>query len=146
MSDEGVRIGRPLRVVVLTPEATVLDTFVRSLRLPADTGQVGIRLRCEPAVSPLEPGLVLLGRNGEHGYLATAGGVVRSDGRTAVILTPLAVAGDEADSVLSRLADALSAQTPELELRRTIHNLEKGMLLELRRPAAPSRPIRPGAT
>jgi len=37
-----------LHLRVYTPAACVLDTPVRSLRVPSDTGQVGLRPRAEP--------------------------------------------------------------------------------------------------
>lgn len=124
-----------LRLEVLTPEATVLDREVRGLRLPTDTGQVGLRPRGEPSVLPVEPGLVLLHTGEGLRYVATAGGIARSDGARVLLLTPVAVHGDAADDVLARLDEALARPGVEQELRRTIEGLELGMLRELRAPS-----------
>jgi len=125
-----------LTVVVRTPQAVVAELAAQSLRVPADTGQVGLRPRSEPAVLTLEPGLALLWTDQGAHFLATAGGLLRCDGRRVVLLTPVAVVGRDAQQVQDRLDRALAVPSAELELRRTIEKLEAGILRELRGGAA----------
>jgi F0F1-type ATP synthase epsilon subunit len=122
-----------LRLVVRTPQGGVLDQPVTSLRLPSDTGQVGLRPRSEPAVLLVEPGLVLAATTGGLRFVATAGGLLRCDGEEAVLLTPLAVAGESAEAVRTELAEALGTPRVDLELRGVLQRLETGILQELRR-------------
>jgi F0F1-type ATP synthase epsilon subunit len=121
-----------LHLVVRTPHELVADTEVDSLRVPCDTGEVGLRPRSEAAVLAVEPGLALLRAAGTLRFLATAGGILRCDGREVVLLTPVAVLGDDADEVGLRLDAALAAPAAERELRRAIERLEHGILRELR--------------
>lgn len=123
-----------LRLEVLTPEASVLDLEVRSLRLATDTGEVGLRPRGEAAVMALEPGLVLVRTERGTLYLATAGGIVRSDAARVRLLTPVAVRGDDPDAVLAQLDEALAQPGLEGKLRSSIGQLEAGILRELRAP------------
>lgn len=125
-----------LRFVVQTPQGVVWDGPVRSLRVPADSGQVGLRPRSEPAALVVEPGLVLC--NGPEGlrFVATAGGLLRCDGEEAVLLTPLAVTGEGAESVRAELEQALATPRAAFELRAVLQRLETGILQELRRGAA----------
>lgn len=123
-----------LHLVVRTPHALIAELDVVSLRVPADTGEVGLRPRGEATVLALEPGLVLARTASGVHFLGTAGGLLRSDGRRAILLTPLAVLGNDGPGVLDALAAALATPDPELELRRMMDRLQTGILQELRRP------------
>ncbi len=127
-----------LRLVVRTPQGGVFDERVTSLRVPSDTGQVGLRPRSEPAVLVVEPGLVLAASSDGLRIVATTGGLLRCDGEEAVLLTPLAVVGESAEAVRTELQKALGAPRADLELRAVLQRLETGILEELRRaePAA----------
>ncbi len=121
-----------LELIVRTPHEVVVETAVESLRIPTDTGQVGLRPGAESAVFALEPGLVLAEAGASLRYLATAGGLLRCDGRRAILLTPIAVVGSDAATVRRRLDEALLLPSADLALRRSIERLEAGILRELR--------------
>ena len=125
-----------LRFVVRTPQGGVLDERVTSLRVPTDTGQVGLRPRAEAAALVVEPGLALAASSDGLRFLATAGGLLRCDGKQAVLLTPLAVVGDSAEVVRAELSQALETPSRDLELRAVLQRLETGILQELRRGAS----------
>lgn len=122
-----------LRLVVRTPRGPVFDGLVTTLRVPSDTGQVGLRPRSEPAALVVEPGLVLAAALEGLRFVATAGGLLRCDGVQAILLTPLAAAGASADAVRRELEEALETPRVELELRGVLQRLETGILEELRR-------------
>lgn len=122
-----------LTLVVRTPQEVTAELEARSLRVPSDTGQVGLRPRSEPTVLAVEPGLVLVRTQEGTRFLATAGGLLRCDGRRAIVLTPVAVVGSDPLEVRTRLEEALAAPRADLELRRAIERLETGILRELRR-------------
>lgn len=122
-----------LQLRVRTPQGSVVDDAVTSLRVPTDSGQVGLRPRSEAAAFVVEPGLVLAAGAGGLRFVATAGGLLRCDGREAVLLTPLAVVGESADVVAAQLDEALGLPRADLELRAVLQRLETGILQELRR-------------
>jgi F0F1-type ATP synthase epsilon subunit len=122
-----------LRLIVRTPQCGVFDEPVTSLRVPTDTGQVGLRPRSEEAALVVEPGLTLARCADGLRFVATAGGLLRCDGKKAVLLTPLAVTGDSAEVVHAELSRALAEPGPDLELRSVLQHLETGILRELRR-------------
>lgn len=122
-----------LRLRVRTPQGSVIDERVRSLRVPGDTGQVGLRPRSEAAALVVEPGLALANTPSGLRFVATAGGLLRCDGREAVLLTPLAVVGESAEAVGSELERVLGTPSPDRELRGLLQRLETGILQELRR-------------
>ncbi len=120
-----------LRAIVRTPSETIVDQHVAALRIPTQTGQVGLRPRGEPTVLAVEPGLILLRTAGGHRYAGTAGGLLHTNGQSASLLTPLAVVGDDAESVSRQLDALLSAPSEEMEARRTLGRLETRILQEL---------------
>jgi F0F1-type ATP synthase epsilon subunit len=120
---------------VRTPQGIAFEAKLRSLRVPTDTGQVGLRPRTERTALGVEPGLVLAGALEGLRFVATAGGLLRCDGKEAVLLTPLAVAGDSAPAVRAALEAALRGAQADLELRKVLQRLESGLLHELRRAA-----------
>ncbi|MDH5566127.1 MAG: hypothetical protein OEY15_05575 [Myxococcales bacterium] len=122
-----------LRFMVRTPLGGVVDQRVTSLRVPTDTGQVGLRPRSEPAALVVESGLVLASDRDAERFVATAGGLLRCDGREAVLLTPLAVVGDTAEAVRVEIERALETPSADRELRAVLQRLEAGILQELRR-------------
>ena len=127
-----------LRFQVRTPQGRAFDERVTSLRVPSDTGQVGLRPRSESAALVVEPGLALAtSSNGLH-FVATAGGLLRCDGNDVVLLTPLAVVGENAAEVRKQLMDVLGRPGPDQELRGVLQRLETGILEELRRGASPA--------
>lgn len=121
-----------LRLVIRTPQGIVFDRLVRSARLPTETGQAGLRPREEPILLAVEPGLVLLSVDRILHFAATAGGLLEGDREGAVIYTPFAVVGDNADDVLSALEEAVAVPGSELAARRRLAELEERIAQELR--------------
>lgn len=124
--------ARELQLVVRTPREVVLEWQVSSIRVPTETGQVGVRPRVEPLVLAVEPGLVLVRRGDSYEFVGTAGGLLRCDGASASLLTPLAVSGDDEDSVVKALDDAIARPSAEMEARATLGRLQTSILRELR--------------
>jgi F0F1-type ATP synthase epsilon subunit len=87
-------------------------------------------------VLAIEAGLVLIRGEERTLFVGTAGGVLRCDGHWLTILTPLAVRGMEADSVVALLDQALAAAHEEAEIREALGKLEHRILHELRREPA----------
>lgn len=121
-----------LRVIIRTPNETILDVDAVALRVNTHTGQVGLRPRGEPTVLAIEAGLIVLRLNGDKRYAGTAGGLLHTDGKSASLLTPLAVVAEDPDSVSEQLDALLSAPSEEMEVRRSLGRLETRILQELR--------------
>ena len=121
-----------LKFVVRTPREVALDLQVSSIRVPTETGQVGLRPRAEPLVLAIEPGLVLVRQDTAYQFVGTAGGLLRCDGHLVSLLTPLAVQGNNEDTVLGALETALAQPSVEMEARETLGRLQSSILRELR--------------
>ncbi|MEQ9410310.1 MAG: hypothetical protein RIK87_21415 [Fuerstiella sp.] len=127
-----------LHVTIRTPGKTVVDQEVVALRVPTESGQVGLRPRGEPSVLAVEAGLIVLRlRNGIQ-YAGTAGGLLHTSGQRTSMLTPMAVVGDDVDSVSRQLDALLAAPSDEMEVRRTLGRLETRILQELREREEPN--------
>ncbi|MEZ5583360.1 MAG: hypothetical protein R3F37_11965 [Candidatus Competibacteraceae bacterium] len=122
---------RKLHVIIRTPGETVVEQDVAGLRVPTHSGQVGLRPRCEPSVLAVEAGLIVLRLNGCNHYAGTAGGLLHTSGEEASLLTPLAVVGDDVESVARQLDALLAAPSEEMDVRRTLGHLETRILQEL---------------
>jgi F0F1-type ATP synthase epsilon subunit len=136
-----------LHTIVRTPHGVVFEQDLEALRVPVETGQVGLRPGGEPAVLAIAAGLVIArGGAGDAGdasrrhFIGTAGGLLTLDGAAAVLLTPLAVTGTTAEGVLAELENALATPNAEMEARAAIERLERGILQELRRERGGGRP------
>jgi F0F1-type ATP synthase epsilon subunit len=131
-----------LHVTIRTPSETVVHEDVAALRVPTQSGQVGLRPRGEPSVLAVEAGLIVLRFSGGMRYAGTAGGLLHTSGESASLLTPLAVVGDNIDSVSRQLDTLLSAPNEEMEVRRTLGRLETRILKELRQGEEPAGSVK----
>jgi len=120
-----------LQFVVRTPRQTVLDLPVCSLRVPTETGQVGLRPRCESLVLAIEASLIVARTVDGIRFVGTAGGLLTCDGRTATVLTPLAVAGNDQAQIQQALHLALGEPTEDMQARTALERLEGGILQEI---------------
>jgi len=125
-----------LGFVIRTPHEVLVQAEVLALRVPTETGQVGLRPHEEPFVVVVEPGLLVLRDAARVRFAATAGGLLECDREQALLYTPFAVLGDAEDEVLRALDAALATPSSELEARRRLDEIERRIVQELRhRPA-----------
>lgn len=126
---------RGFQFTIRTPHETALFLEVRSVRIPTETGQVGLREHAEPTVIAVEPGLVLAHTmESETVFAGTAGGLLLCDGMQALLLTPLAVAGIDHDTIVQQLRAAVDEPNEEMRARAMLEKLEEEILGEMRRP------------
>ena len=120
-----------LKLIVRTPRGAVVEAEARSIRVLTETGQVGLRPKMEAVILTVEPGLVLVHREDSSLFVGTAGGLLKCDGKLATLLTPLAVAAENQESVMRELQQQLSEPREELEVRNTINNIQSSILTEI---------------
>lgn len=106
-----------LRLVLVTPETTLLDLMVRSIRFPLFDGQIGVLPGRAPLVGRLGLGeLIYSGAIGEGSYFID-GGFAQIKGQVVTILTNKAVAVDKINSEAAAqeltAANALKPTSPE---------------------------------
>ena len=125
-------MSNSLQVVIRTPQSVVVETDADSVRVLSETGHVGLRPRMEHIILALEPGLALVHRNESILFVGTVGGLLTCDGVIVTILTPLAVAGKNEETVLRELQIQLDQPMTEMEVRNTINSIQTNILNELK--------------
>ncbi len=120
-----------LKFIVRTPRQIVVETQARSIRVLTETGHVGLRPKMEAVILTVEPGLVLVQREDSMLFVGTSGGLLKCDGVVATLLTPLAVAAKNQESVMRELQMQLRQPKAELEVRTTINNIQSSILTEI---------------
>lgn len=120
-----------LHLQVRTPHGSVIDRDVHSLRLPTETGQVGLRAHRATTVLVVEPGLLVIHAGGATSFASTAGGLLRMADNEADLFTPYATTGETPESVLEDLDKQLAAPDSELAMRRRLTELEQRIMREL---------------
>ncbi len=117
-----------IRVTIRTPRETVFQGDVLSVRLPTESGQVGLRGGAEPTVLAFEPGLIVLRGAEETQLVGTAGGLLHGGRDALELLTPLAVMGRDRRQVTDALEEALAEPRAEWEARTRLGRLEDRLL------------------
>ncbi|MCM2372545.1 F0F1 ATP synthase subunit epsilon [Aporhodopirellula aestuarii] len=120
-----------LHVIIRTPREVVAEMAVVSMRVPTQSGQVGVRPRGEANVLAIEPGLISFRLDRGMRYAGTAGGLLHASGDSASLLTPIAVVADDVDSVSRALDELLDSPSEEMDVRRAMGRLESRILQEL---------------
>ena len=121
----------PLHVIIRTPSETVLEIDCNSIRVPTQSGQVGLRPGSEASVLAVEAGLIVIKHQQGTQYAGTAGGLLRNQGSQIRLLTPLAVSGNDVESVSQQLDVLLAAPSEEMEVRQALGRLETRILQEV---------------
>jgi F0F1-type ATP synthase epsilon subunit len=137
--------GRALDFRVLVPDELALRVTALSIRVPTESGQVGLRPGVEPVVLAVEAGIVLVRTAATTSFVGTAGGLLRTDGIVVTLLTPLAIGGDDAATLLTELRRRLGEPSSEMEARTMLGRLEERILDELRRETTRTGPGRSGS-
>ena len=125
-------MAEQLHLVIRTPRGAVFDGPVRSVRLPTESGQVGLRARQEPLVLAVEPGLLVLHADQATLFAATAGGLLEGAREQSSLYPPFAVVGAAGSEVLDALDHALATPDAELAARRRLDEIERRILRQLR--------------
>ena len=126
-----------LLLIVRTPHEDVYQRHVRSIRVPTETGHVGLRPRTEPTVLAVEAGVVNIrsaeGDVAADTFIGTAGGLLICKTSLVTLLTPIALVGHDEDAVVKQIDELVQQPNSELEARATLSKLEGHILNELRR-------------
>lgn len=120
-----------MHFVIQTPRDRIFDGQVRAVRVPTETGQVGLRSRMEPMILAIEPGLMVIRTDGEIRFAASAGGLLIIDRDESAVYTPYAATGLSGPELLAALEERLGTPEGELAARRQLGELERHILVEL---------------
>lgn len=100
---------KDMKLVVVTPEATVLDVFAEFVTVPLYDGEAGIAVDHAPMIGRLGFGQLRYRHGGESGKYYVDGGFVQVNDNVVSVLTNRAMLLSEidVDGAKSQLKDAL---------------------------------------
>lgn len=131
----------PLRVVVVTPETTLLDETVDSLRFPLADGSIGILPGRAPLVGRLGMGELRLSPGGQGRRFFIEGGFVQVKGNVVSLLTERAVSPGQIDvpavrAHLQQTADRVTTTDAEYSAKLREQERDRRMLEMMHEPAS----------
>ena len=81
----------PLRLEIVTPEATAYSEDVDMVTIPGSEGELGIYPNHVPLLTTLHPGELRVLKGGKESFLAIGDGFVEITGTTVSVLTDMAL-------------------------------------------------------
>ncbi len=135
-----------MRLEIITAERQVYADDVEMVVAPGMEGQLGILAHHAPLMTALQPGEILIRKDGEDTYLAVTGGFMEVIGNTVTILADAAEHSEEIDEGRAQAAvelarEQLSQRGSGLQLERVAASLRRA---EVRLNVARRRRQRPG--
>ena len=114
-----------LRLEIITAERLVYADDVEIVVAPGVEGQLGILPRHTPLMTALQPGEIMIRKNGEPTYLAVTGGFMEVMGNKVTILADACERSEEIDEARAQAAmesarAQLARRESDLELQRAV--------------------------
>ena len=119
-----------MRLEIITAERQVYADDVELVVAPGIEGQLGILAHHAPLMTALQPGEILIRKDGEDSYLAVTGGFMEVIGNTVTILADACERSEEIDEDRAQAAVDLakeqqSQQGAGLQLERVAASLRR---------------------
>ena len=112
-----------MRLEIITAERQVYSEEVEVLVAPGIEGELGILPHHAPLMTALQPGELLIRKDGEETYLAVTGGFLEVIGNTVTILADACERSDEIDE--QRAQEAMDLARERLERQDIDMQLEQ---------------------
>ncbi len=119
-----------MRLEIITAERQVYADDVEMVVAPGMEGQLGILAHHAPLMTALQPGEILIRKDGEDSYLAVTGGFMEVIGNTVTVLADAAEHSEEIDEGRAQAAvelarEQLSQRGSGLQLERVAASLRR---------------------
>ncbi len=113
----------PMRLEIITAERRVYSDDVDLVVAPGLEGQLGILPHHAPLMSSLQPGELIIGKDGEETYLAVSGGFLEVLDNQVTVLADAAERSDEIDEERAQAAmqlaqERMAGREAEIELEQ----------------------------
>ncbi len=121
-----------LHLKIVTPEKLLLDEEVSQVNVSTEEGEIGILPNHANLMAKLEPGELVIKKNGKVDSLAIGDGFLQITDNILTIMTDLATYAMEIDEraveeAKKRAEQALSQTLSDEEYAETLANLEKSL-------------------
>ena len=112
-----------MRLEIITAERKVYDDDVELVVVPGSDGELGILSNHAPLMSTLQPGELVIRKEGEDTYLAVSGGFIEVLDDRVTVLADAAEKSDEIDeqralAAMERARDSLANRESYIELEQ----------------------------
>ena len=123
----------PMRLEIITAEREVYAADVDGVVAPGIEGQLGILPHHAPLMTALQPGEVLVRKEGEASYLAVTGGFMEVMGNKVTILAEACEYSQEineerAQAAMERARDRMQNQSSDMELARAAASMRRAQM------------------
>ena len=134
-----------MRLDIITAERQVYGEDVEMVIAPGIEGQLGILAHHAPLMTALQPGEILIRKDGENTYLAVTGGFMEVMGNTVTILADSCEHSQEIDeeraqAAVERARERIASHDTDLQLERAAVALRRAevrlKVVRRRRPRA----------
>src|ERR1700739_3961547 len=97
-------MANTLKLEIVTAEGPVYSEDVEMVTLPGVTGQFGVYPQHVPLIAQMEPGEIILRKDGRDTFFASGAGLSEVTSSRVSILTDLAVQADKIDEAKAEKA------------------------------------------
>ena len=138
-----------MQLEIITAEQQVYDGEVELVVAPGIEGELGILAHHAPLMTALQPGEILIRKDGEETYLAVTGGFLEVMGNKVTILADACERSDEineerAQIAVDRATERMANQGTDIQLERAVASVRRAQV-RLNVVRRRTRTARPGA-
>jgi F-type H+-transporting ATPase subunit epsilon len=139
-----------MRLEITTAEKQVYAEVVEALVAPGLAGELGILPNHAPLMTALQPGELMIRKDGKETYLAVSGGFLEVIGNKVTVLADAAESSEEIDEERARQAveraqAQIAARTSDLDLAQALTAVRRAetrlRVARRRRPTREGPPI-----
>lgn len=121
-----------LHLKIVTPEKLLVDEEVSQVNVSTEQGEIGILPHHANLMAKLEPGELVIKKNGKTEHLAVGDGFLQVTDNILTVMTDLATYATDIDEraveeAKKRAEQALSQTLSDEEYAETLANLEKSL-------------------
>ena len=122
-----------MQLEIITAEQQVFGGDVDLVVAPGIEGELGILAHHAPLMTALQPGEILIRKDGEETYLAVTGGFLEVMGNKVTILADACERSDEIDEeraqvAVNRATERMASQETDMELERAMASIRRAQV------------------
>ena len=140
-----------MQLEIITAEQQVFGDEVEMVIAPGIEGQLGILPHHAPLMTALQPGEILIRKEGEDTYLAVTGGFMEVMGNRVTILADACERSDEIDEAraqeaVDRAKERIEHRESDMQLEQVVASMRRAQVrLDVVRRRRARSPRQPGA-
>lgn len=141
----------PMQLEIITAERQVYSDEVDLVVAPGIDGQLGILPHHAPLMTMLQPGEVVVRKDGSDTYMAVTGGFLEVIGNRVTILADACERSEEIDearaqAAMERARERVASQDADLQLERALGDIRRAQVrLNVARRRRSRAGVQPGA-